>query len=560
MRKLIFLLVLFLSACGGVDSNDSTATLNPAQHAPEISNLTLSSDSALYMEGDGSVQVTAEFAFADVGEDLFALHIYMTDGTSQGILLTDSVQTVSGTLVEQFAVSTANAGQFTIEIRLVDEAGQGSNHLTAQFDVIEHLPVISTLTIWPDQVLYMQGDGTVAVTAEIGFDDIGSDIETIMFEISDGTSLTADISDYADGLPGTITRQFDVATTEVGSFTLTISLIDAAGEISDAQTAEFLVRVDPYTWVERQIEIPHVLNDVATHWWDNAAFIAVGDAGTIMTSANGAYWIKQNSGTTADLHSIGCELYMGCIAAGDDGTILSSTDGQNWELFYDGPENLSLHAVSDFAFVPILAGGTNLTSDTVCIMSEDDGIWTEAEPLQQSGQHITGFDTLPVLVGGADPDLIFQTVATIEAPFPEQAKVLTSEDGLTWIEVYVSDSPDSLYSITRNHDRLWVGGTNGRMYSSPDGMNWATYETPALTSRITTMTSGDDLLMAHGFSETIGLGDQVGIVTADDGETWNEFVIGGGYESHGLAYAKNRWVSVGRLLSDPDKGAIYTTN
>ena len=51
------------------------------------------------------------------------------------------------------------------------------------------------------------------------------------------------------------------------------------------------------------------------------------------------------------------------------------------------------------------------------------------------------------------------------------------------------------------------------------------------------MTSGDDLLMAHGFSETIGLGDQVGIVTADDGETWNEFVIGAGYGGAGRALA-----------------------
>ena len=73
------------------------------------------------------------------------------------------------------------------------------------------------------------------------------------------------------------------------------------------------------------------------------------------------------------------------------------------------------------------------------------------------------------------------------------------------------------------------------------------------------MVSSDGQLVALGFSETIGLDAQVGVMTPDGGQTWQSFTIGTGFEPRGLAFSNGRWVSVGQSLSDPGKGAIYTT-
>ena len=52
---------------------------------------------------------------------------------------------------------------------------------------------------------------------------------------------------------------------------------------------------------------------------------------------------------------------------------------------------------------------------------------------------------------------------------------------------------------------------------------------------------------------------QVGVVTSDGGQTWETFVIGAAYEPRGLAYEDGRLVSVGQSLTEPGKGAIFTT-
>ncbi|NIO43107.1 MAG: hypothetical protein GTO41_24895, partial [Burkholderiales bacterium] len=65
----------------------------------------------------------------------------------------------------------------------------------------------------------------------------------------------------------------------------------------------------------------------------------------------------------------------------------------------------------------------------------------------------------------------YRFVATVEVPFPEQAKVLVSNDFLTWVEVFVSDGHGSTYSIEHN----WVGGSGGEIYQSADSINWTQY-------------------------------------------------------------------------------------
>jgi len=337
---------------------------------------------------------------------------------------------------------------------------------------------------------------------------------------------------------------------------------------SSGGSADFVVEGDAYTWQERLTGLPNVLNAVTANTAEGSGFVAVGDGGTIITSDDGLTWTNEASPTSADLHFVTCQIRNSglavparCFAAGDAGTILASTrmiDGSGtWTTWFDGPDDVSLHFHYFDPFLGDIAVGRLVTTDVACILhgSFRFGTWTMVEPLAQSGQHITDFANR--LIDAADP-FVQQHIATVEVPFPEQAKVLVSNDLQTWVEVFVSDEHGSTYSIAR-YDDYWVSGSGGNMYASADGINWTRYETPATQSNLVAISSWGGLLMAHGFSETIGMGEQVGVATSDGGETWQTFVIGAAYEPRGLAYNDGRWVSVGQSLADPGKGAIFTT-
>jgi hypothetical protein len=430
-----------------------------------------------------------------------------------------------------------------------------------------HAPRILNLELSQSSALYMEGDGQVAVTAVLEVEDEGLDIETLRVSMPNDVVVNLDVSGLVDEATGTITQEFNVATTEVGYVEIWFALIDAAGGSSLAGGPDFyLVKGDPFTWIERATDVPNALNDItrmaipgAGMFYVDTKYIAVGDAGTIMTSWDGIEWTMQESGTDVDLNAVSCGFFFfGCIAVGDDGTILLSDDNfqSEWTVYYDGPDDVSLQAIYlDLAGGLTLVGGTIETTDTACILHESTMLgeeWTAIEPTLQSGFHITSIR--PVEIDDGE----FHFVAALEVPSTEQGRILLSADGLTWVEVFISDGHESTFALERD-DIVWAGGSAGRIYSSPDGVNWTQYETPAIQSNLVAMIAEDSVLMAHGFDPSIGMGQQVGVATSDGGETWQSFVIGAAYEPRGLAYGEGRWVSVGRSLAEAGKGAIFTT-
>jgi len=68
------------------------------------------------------------------------------------------------------------------------------------------------------------------------------------------------------------------------------------------------------------------LNNVV---YENGLWLAVGNTGTIITSANGVNWTVQTSGITENLYGI---TYTNntWVVTGDNNAVLSSTDGVNW--------------------------------------------------------------------------------------------------------------------------------------------------------------------------------------------------------------------------------------
>lgn len=426
-----------------------------------------------------------------------------------------------------------------------------------------HAPWIVNLELSLDSAMYMEGDGKVAVTAVLEVADDGLDLETLTIRMSNGVEMSLDVSGLVNDSTGSITQEFDVSTTEVGTLSMEFSLFDTAGD-SETVHASFMVKGDPYTWQERLSGLPYALNDVTTPGFGpDAGFVAVGDAGTIMTSEDGVTWTEEDSGTDVDLNAVSCwsaffDSNNGCYVAGDAGTVLYSSNLRDWSVYYVGPNDVSLKAIYPNPFADlILAGGTIESTDTASILRGNfvGDPWTEIEPTGQSGQHITGISQ----AGDRWANAGFQFVATLEVPSADLGRVLVSDDGLTWVEVFISDGHESTYSMEYYQEGVWAGGTGGRIYLSLDGVNWMQIETPAAQSTLVAISTGDSMLMAHGLSPSIGMGEQIGVATSDGGQTWQEFVIGTAYEPRGLAYSDGRWVSVGQSLAEQGRGVIFTT-
>jgi len=552
MRRLLLLFVLVLAACGG-SSGGSSATPEPVQHAPEISNLKLSPDSALYMEGDGSIQVTAEFSFTDLGRDIETLHIEMSDGTSLMIELADSINTVSGTLAEAFDVTTADADGCTVEIWLVDKAGQSSNHLSAPFSVTEHAPEISSVNLSPDSALYMEGNGSVTVSAQITFRDAGLDIQTLWVEMSDGTRLS--FPEVQATETGTLSEQFEMSTETVGAFDVEFWLVDQAGDSSDHRYAEFRVVADAQSsdWTNRVSGLPHALSDVI---WDGDAFIAVGYGGTVLTSADGVAWLAIESGTGADLNDVA--FYGSDIFAVGDEIILHSTDhGTSWTV-KDRPAEEAFEAVAVNAS-QVVIGGQHMNRNTaITLISEDRGdTWRAVDSWPHEGLHMN--------------DLIYQDgLLVAPTPYYGEAWVTVSSDGKVWNEVAVSDEWNwTSDTIIHDGSQFILPGTDGTVFTSFDGFNWTRLQTPVRDVFYTSAAwSGSKLVIAGAYMSWCGwfgpcddpFDVPAGISSTDGGMTWELFDIDDNYESSGLAWGNGRFVSVGHKLQFDGEGAIYTAD
>lgn len=83
----------------------------------------------------------------------------------------------------------------------------------------------------------------------------------------------------------------------------------------------------PMNWVRRDVPPPSASLSAVHH--ANGLWVAVGSGGTIVTSADGANWTHQESGTDQYLSGVHHAGAM-WLVVGAKGTIRSLADGQNW--------------------------------------------------------------------------------------------------------------------------------------------------------------------------------------------------------------------------------------
>ncbi|MDH3546338.1 MAG: hypothetical protein OEN22_04525 [Gammaproteobacteria bacterium] len=403
-------------------------------------------------------------------------------------------------------------------------------------------PEITDIRLSRDSVFLMEGDGQVTITAEIDFVDPDLNIQTIRVEVSDGTSLTIDVPGPIPGSPGTLIGELTVSSTQEGFFTADVWMLDAAGNSSNHVIVDFGVFVDTLTWYRRDTGIPHIMNDVI---WAGTQFLAVGNGGTIMTSPDGIEWTAQESGTDVRLNATFWDGYN-YFVVGDGAMILFSGDGVDWTTKYTGTDEIWLQGITESITQRLVAVGKVAGPNSAYVLTSDDygDTWQEAITLPQTGRYMTD-----VAWTGLNVDLFVATAAA--SSFPNDGRVFTSADGQTWVEIVISNESPSTLSLMRHEGELVAGGVLGLLYKSPDGVNWTVIDTDTNTNFLG-MAASDTKFIADGVISA-------GVSTTDNGMTWQHFHIDADYDTRGLAWGANRFVSVGSVGPGFGEGAIYTT-
>jgi photosystem II stability/assembly factor-like uncharacterized protein len=280
-------------------------------------------------------------------------------------------------------------------------------------------------------------------------------------------------------------------------------------------------------------------------------FVAVGQAGMVLTSLSGAAgsWQIHNSGTTAwfqDIVWTGSEL----LAVGTAGTVATSTDGRAWTL-QTIAGGASLYAVIQAGpqFVVVGSGGTILTSpDGRQWTQRDSGSTAWLNDVDWSGSAFVAVGSGGTILRSTDA-LTWTAVpsgstASLEgvawngqlfAVVGEHGAVLTSGDGITWT-ARDAGTAESLRKLRWIGGRFAAPGFNGVFLTSADGVRWTSEATGSNTLL-------EDLALApDGTQVMVG---KHGTLLRDIGTGWQSVLAGGGEPLRGVAMSGRDYVAVG---------------
>jgi hypothetical protein len=425
--------------------------------------------------------------------------------------------------------------------------------LNATFSVIKHTPEILSVNLSPDSATYMEGDGSLVVSAEVTFMDAGRDIQALRVRMPDGTTVEFDEIAAVD--TGAITADFPMSTEKYGEFTVTFQLIDKTGIYSTASDAGFGVIWNGQVseWTKRLSNVPYGFWDVV---WEGTVFVAVGDDGAILTSSDGVDWTARESGTEATLRAVAA-YGPDILAVGDEIVLLSTDHGETW-ITKNEPVGITLSTVTMNSSQFLVGGWGSVFLESSIMISEDRGdTWQVIYSMPVDFTLIT--------------DSIYRDdlfVVTASSPFSaDGGRIFVSTDGAIWNEIF-RDLDFGLEAVVYAGSQFIVAGRGGTVISSIDGLNWTKAQTPVEgVDYLSATWDGSKVVLAGGYPcwtfhycSPPQFDLPVGIASTDGGVSWEAFNIDGQYESRGLAFGNGRFVSVGQTAPTSGEGAIYTAD
>lgn len=218
------------------------------------------------------------------------------------------------------------------------------------------------------------------------------------------------------------------------------------------------------------------------------------------------------------------------VAVGDGGTILTSSDGHQW-VARDSGTTEDLWDVSQAAGTFVAVGGRY--PDTGVLLTSVDAIHWETRYT----------DSLAWLARVAHDGNRFVAVGT-------NGRMLTSEDAVNWVPVDAAESLDHFRTVVRLNGRFYAGGysreTGSGMHSvlltSENGLDWERLTIP----EIYWFGPRD---FAYGNGRYVGVGTGTffpnTVLTSLDGFTWSTNWANIFPDSVRVAYGNDRFVAVG---------------
>ena len=217
--------------------------------------------------------------------------------------------------------------------------------------------------------------------------------------------------------------------------------------------------------------------------WGGTQFVAVGDAGVILTSPDGILWEGRTSGTTERLESVAWNGSM-LVAVGSGGAILSSPDGGAWTLRPSGFTAFLRHVTwNGSAFLAVADGALRSSPDGVAWQSLSNNAgglltirWLEGTlcgtgdiNLSTSVDAITWTPRLTMVGSG------FMDVASNGSQWvvvSSDGKVRRSTNrGLDWSAAQIVTGSGLLAAVSDGSGYV-VAGAGGTVQTSPDGTVW----------------------------------------------------------------------------------------
>jgi len=269
-------------------------------------------------------------------------------------------------------------------------------------------------------------------------------------------------------------------------------------------------------------------------------FVAVGEAGTIVTSSDAYHWTNQITSPFPNLNGIAysCGLYA---AVGDGGTILISTNGTDWTLVASGVTS-QLRAVAGnstgpLRFMAVGADGTSLLSGNgLSWTNVPTGVTNHLNALVYEAGY---FDA----VGDAGTVLVYDIVANHWFTTPSPTR-------LNFTAITISDSGDYLASC----DGIFFDGGGASASSavllSPDLYSWTavvTNQPYGGTIRLVGLTNGKGVSVGVGYPVyTIGWLYPGVIMTSKNASQWIGLSSSTSeYHLNGVTCANGLFVAVG---------------
>ena len=394
--------------------------------------------------------------------------------------------------------------------------------------------------------------------------------EALLDVAHSGTAASGQISHVAVGRFGTILTSVDgiswvkqklAVTPDLHSVVWTGSQWMAVGSNGSRLTSP-----DGIAWTIGTFGTPATITEVSLL---NGNLFAVGESGSLYISSNsGVTWSLRNSGVTTTVRGITWNTASGYVAVGDAGAVITSPDGLVWSAAVSNTSEDLLDVVASSGL--FVATGKN----GISVTSVDASTWLPGSlgaVVDFTGIHWNGSTFTAVGVGGnirtssngTTWTSVASSVTTDLASVTHGAgkwftvgragMILSSTNATAWTR-HSTGSVSRLAGVTRAGSRFVAVGDGGTVLTSPNGIdNW----TPATSGTSQTLRS-----TAASLTHTVAVGDLGTILTsANSTNTWSTSTSPVGDSLRDITFVTPNFVAVGAngaIVTSPSNGSTWT--